>query len=337
MLDKIDIVIPWVDGADPKWLKEKNEWYRRLNPDKESNSIIRYQSWDNLKYWFRAVEKYLPWVNNIFFITWGHVPDFLKVDNPRLKIIRHIDYIPKEYLPTFNVNTIELNLHRIQELSEQFIYFNDDTFPLIPIESGYYFNDNIPCDEAIETPIIPVLVGNISKYTWNMRALDISVINRNFNKRIVQERFFDKWFNHCYGELLDRNESLSYWDNFVGFRDPHVPVAFRKSSFEKVWDAEYDVLDKSCCAKFRDFSCVNQWLIRYWQLCEGNFIPRKTIGKSYVVTINNCEDIVNVIKEQSQQMICINEDCTAEEFEIIKCKINAAFDYLLPQKSSFEK
>jgi hypothetical protein len=42
--------------------------------------------------------------------------------------VKHEDYIPKEYLPTFNANTIELNFHRIKELSEHFVYFNDDTF-----------------------------------------------------------------------------------------------------------------------------------------------------------------------------------------------------------------
>ena len=30
--EKIDIVIPWVDGSDEKWLKEKNYWYNKENP-----------------------------------------------------------------------------------------------------------------------------------------------------------------------------------------------------------------------------------------------------------------------------------------------------------------
>ena len=198
MEDKIDIVIPWVDGSDPEWLEEKNTWFSVQNPDKNFNSHNRYQSWDNLKYWFRAVDKFLPWINNIFFITWGHVPDFLNLENPKLKIINHREYIPEKYLPTFNVNTIELNLHRISGLSERFIYFNDDTFPLMPIRRDYYFMGNMPCDEAIETPIIPVMAGEIDQYTWNMRALDISVINRNFDKRSVQKQNHEKWFAPCY-------------------------------------------------------------------------------------------------------------------------------------------
>ena len=334
---EIDIVVPWVDGLDAEWRKEKNEWYIRLNPDEKSNSNIRYQSWDNLKYWFRAVEKYMPWFHKIYFITCGHLPEFLKTDNPRIKIVKHYEYIPAEYLPTFNSHVIEMNLHRIQELSENMIYFNDDMFPLQPTEESYYYQNDCVCDEAVETPIIPQLFGSIAKFTWNVRALDVAVINKNFNKREVQKANYDKWFCGGYGELLNRNKSLSYWDNFVGFRDPHVPSALKKSTFEKLWGAEPDLLRETCEAKFRSFSGVNQWLARYWQLCEGNFIPRRTSGKSYTVTINNCSEVADIIRRQEQPMICINEDCTMQEFEQIKSTINSAFEELFPEKSSFEK
>lgn len=119
MNKEIDIVIPWVDGSDAKWIQEKRYWYQRLNPDRESNSDTRYQNWDNLAYWFRAVETCLPWFHRICFITWGHVPDFLNLNHPKLKVVRHEDFIPREFLPTFQVNAIEMNLHRIPELSEK--------------------------------------------------------------------------------------------------------------------------------------------------------------------------------------------------------------------------
>lgn len=337
MNDKIDIVVLWVDGNDPQWLKQKTEWFNRLNPDKGSNSVVRYQSWDNLKYWFRAIENNLSWFNMIFFVTWGHIPDFLKVNHPKLRIVRHDEYIPQDYLPTFNANTIELNLHRIKSLSENFVYFNDDTFPLVPINENYYFQNNLICDEAIETPIIPVFSSEISKFTWNMRALDISVINRHFSKREVQKQHSDKWFNPCYGNLIERNNTLAYWDNFVGLRDPHVPTSFKKSSFDKVWKAESEILENTCITKFRNFNCVNQWLVRYWQICEGNFVPRRTLGKSFSVNEQNCYEISEIITKKQQQMVCLNEDCSGIEFEKVKMVINSAFDKLYPYKSTFEK
>lgn len=71
----------------------------------------------------------MPWVHKIYLITCGQVPDWMnKEADDRLVIVNHSDYIPKEYLPTFSSHPIELNLHRIKELSEHFIYLNDDYF-----------------------------------------------------------------------------------------------------------------------------------------------------------------------------------------------------------------
>lgn len=337
MNQDIDIVIPWVDDSDFAWRRDKDAWYQKTNPDKSANSHIRYQNWDNLKYWFRAVEKFIPWFHKIYFLTYGHVPDFLRTDNSRLCVIKHADFIPAEFLPTFQICAIEMNLHRISGLSENILYFNDDFFLLDYVGEEYYFQNDMVCDEAIETPIIPKFAGSIAKYTWNMRALDISVINRHFSKRRVQEENRDKWFSGSYGELMERNCSLNYWDHFVGFRDPHLPSALKKSTFEKLWKAEPEILQETCRSKFRNYSCVNYWLARYWQLCEGDFIPRRTLGKSYVVTIGNYKEIADIIRTQAQPAICLNEDCSAEEFVQIKNEINAAFASLLPDKSSFEK
>ena len=74
MNGKIDFVIPWVDGADLLWLEEKKKWQNILNPDINSNSDNRYQSWDNLQFWFRAIEKFMPWFNNIYFVLDKNYP-----------------------------------------------------------------------------------------------------------------------------------------------------------------------------------------------------------------------------------------------------------------------
>ena len=120
MNQPIDIVIPWVDDRDEAWRKEYRESLRRYCPEVKSVSNIRFESWDNLHYWFRALEKFMPWINKVVFVTWGHLPSFLRTDHPKLKIVRHEDYIPQEYLPTYNSNSIEMNYHRIKELSENF-------------------------------------------------------------------------------------------------------------------------------------------------------------------------------------------------------------------------
>ena len=165
---------------------EKEEWYLKTHADVQANSNIRFQSWDNLHYWFRAIEKFMPWVNKIVFVTWGHVPEFLNVSHPKIKIVKHSDYIPEKYLPTFNSNTIEMNYHRIEDLEENFIIFNDDFFPLQPIEEEYYFKDNTVCDEAVEGPIIPVdtgLISNIEYVQVNNMIILTAILKRRYRKR----------------------------------------------------------------------------------------------------------------------------------------------------------
>ena len=85
--EPIDFVITWVDGTDPAWRAEKQHY----SPDAVSDDQeVRYRDWELLRYWFRGVEKFAPWVRTIHFVTWGHLPDLLNVENPKLHIVNHI-------------------------------------------------------------------------------------------------------------------------------------------------------------------------------------------------------------------------------------------------------
>ena len=333
----IDIIIPWVDGSDPAWQAEKEQAIRKYCPEQLSNSNIRFQDWDNLKYWFRAIEQFMPWVNRIHFVTWGHVPEFLNLEHPKLNIVNHRDYIPEEYLPTYNSNTIEMNYHRIKDLSENFIIFNDDMLPLQPIQEEYYFIEDKVCDEAVENIIVASAFGPVANMARYTQVNNMMIINRYFKKRSVQEQNWEKWYCEDYGELLERTKSLSYWNDFPGFRDPHMPSAMKKSTLQKLWELEPGILDKASKNHFRAYDDITQYLIRYWQLCEGDFYPRRTLGKCCFVNKKNCIEIADAIQGQKCQMICINEDCVDAEFEVVKKLVNDAFESIFPEKSSFER
>ena len=140
---KIDFVITWVDGTDPKWLAEKLRTLQETDfpeTQRTDSSDLRFRNdFDFLRFWFRGVEKFAPWVNQIFFVTYGHLPSWLNLNHPKLKIIRHEDFIPREFLPTFNSHTIENHLHLIPGLSEHFVYFNDDFYLLKATKATDFF------------------------------------------------------------------------------------------------------------------------------------------------------------------------------------------------------
>ncbi|MBR2185926.1 MAG: Stealth CR1 domain-containing protein, partial [Lachnospiraceae bacterium] len=58
MNEKIDVVITWVDGNDPEWLKERRLYEKEINGNDDSGTDeVRFRDWDNLQYIFRGIEK----------------------------------------------------------------------------------------------------------------------------------------------------------------------------------------------------------------------------------------------------------------------------------------
>lgn len=122
----IDVVYTWVDGADPAWLarraRHSGEGYHE-----ESANAARYLSRDELRFSLRSLHLYAPWVRTVYLVTDDQVPHWLDTGAPGLKVVSHRDIFPSaDFLPTFNSHAIESQLHRIEGLSEYFLYFNDD-------------------------------------------------------------------------------------------------------------------------------------------------------------------------------------------------------------------
>ncbi|HEM6332914.1 TPA: Stealth CR1 domain-containing protein [Streptococcus suis] len=326
----IDIVIPWVDGSDPSWRAERAKYDASATSD---NDEARYRVWDTFQYWFRGIEKNAPWVRKIHFLTVGHVPEWLDVNHPKLNIVRHEEFIPKKYLPTFNSHTIELNMHRIPGLADHFIYFNDDVYLTQPTQKSDFFEGGLPKDTAVLGIVKNTDRSNYMPYIMlNMLAL----INEKFDKREVMKGHFSHWFSLKYGKNLLNNALISSWDCFTGFRNFHTCVPYLKSTLEEVWQTFPDVLDDTCSHKFRSKEDVNQYLFRYWQLVNNRFVPMKpnsayiTIGKQDVSVLEN------MLAQERYKVICVNDDPILFDFEQEELNIKRAFDTVYPEKSSFE-
>ena len=120
---KIDMVFTYCDGTDPKFIEEKNRFVKEK--DKVNNLPVRFININEITYSVRSVLKFMPWINMIYIITNKQIPPVEL--NPKVKIIDHTEIIPKKYLPTFNSDVIESFIYNIPELSEIFLYNNDDT------------------------------------------------------------------------------------------------------------------------------------------------------------------------------------------------------------------
>lgn len=127
----IDFVLPWVDGANPAW-KALYDLYSSQEEKDFNKYGERFRDYNLLRFWFRGVEKNAPWVRKIHFITCGHYPPWLDLNHPKIHFVKHSDYIPSRYLPTFSSHVIENNVHRIDGLADHFVLFNDDIYLVAP-------------------------------------------------------------------------------------------------------------------------------------------------------------------------------------------------------------
>lgn len=128
----IDAVYTWVDADDPQWAAEYKHALASSGRDTSDSAVnrARFQSRDELKYSLRSLELNLPWIDKIYLVTAGQRPHWLKEDHPKLVLVDHREIFsdPESCLPTFNSHAIESQLANIPNLSEHFIYVNDDVF-----------------------------------------------------------------------------------------------------------------------------------------------------------------------------------------------------------------
>ena len=329
----IDFVVMWVDCNDPVWQTKKKSYDDGIG----ESSTERYRDWSNLRFWFRSVEKYAPWVNKIHFVTDGQIPKWLNINNPKIHIVNHKDFIPLECLPLFNSSAIEIGAHLIPDLAEQFVLFNDDMFLTAPITKEYFYVNSVPCDTPAFLRKKLEKDGRVfNSIRWN----NYDVINKHFNKYKVVFSHFWKFFNIKYGLRINIYNALNlcrFSTQFDGIIDLHVSIPYLKSEWKNVWEHEEVSLSKVRQTKFRSRYDLTQWLIRYWRICEGNFIPKTFTGKYF--GINNKTDLdvdCEAIIQKQYTEICINDEWIGEGYETARDRIIDAFLSVFPEKCSFE-
>ena len=326
---EIDFVVPWVDGSDPNWIKEFNK-YCPVDKRIIDVSSKRYRDFGLLKYWFRGVEKFAPWVRKIHFVTSGQKPDWLNLEAPKLHWVKHSDYIRAEYLPVFSANPIEIGMRAIPDLAEHFVYFNDDFFLINTVSKEFFFRNGCPCDSAILGTISLSDLGHILLNNNNL-------INRKFNKREVIKKNLKKWINLKYGKDIFRTLLLLPYSGFTGFYNTHYASPYTKSLLDEVCQCFPEEIETTMRNRFRSQQDVNQYLFQDYRFCKGSFCPINPNRKKKLFTLSNSNlaSAVNYIREQKVSEIVLN-DSDDIDFENAKTLLLEAFESILPKKSSFE-
>ena len=157
----MDAVILYVNCEDPEW---QSSFRKTVGGTIKPN---RFRDWGTLPFLLRGIDKYLPFIEKVHLVvsSESQVPGWL--DREKVHVVLHKDIIPESYLPTFNSCVIETHIPYIEGLSEEFIYFNDDMFPVNPCEPELFFKDGRP-QECFKEKNIMYDMGNIYlRQCWN--------------------------------------------------------------------------------------------------------------------------------------------------------------------------
>ena len=147
----IDVVIPWVNNNDRVWQQRYIQYF--LAVDYKRVAELRGNRFEDIgiiQYQLKLVEKNMPFVRKIFLLVSNKEQVDFQVSS-KVQIVLHNEFIPSKYLPTFNSTTIEMFLHNIKDLSEHFIYANDDMLPLNELkETDFFEGDKIKMNYRME-------------------------------------------------------------------------------------------------------------------------------------------------------------------------------------------
>lgn len=331
--DEIDAVILWVDGSDPEWIKERNKY----QPDNaQDGGKSRYRDWGILKYLLRSICKYASWIRTVHLVTCGQKPEWLNENCTKLHFVKHSDFIPQQYLPTFSSRAIDLNLHRIEGLAEKFIYFNDDMLLTNYVTPSDFFRNGLPCNMFSERPIC--YSGNV--FAHNLLN-DMEILSKQYDRKLVLKTNKKKILNVKYGKIFFYNIIWYFmpFSKFCGLYICHLPLSYKKCTWEKIWNKVPEEMEKTISNKFRTITDLNQFIFVFDSLLSGEFYPMNMDkqGKYINITDENNEKIVKEIQNSKYKRICINDNCSQETFERIKDKVVMSLEVKLPEKSMFER
>jgi hypothetical protein len=264
-LTPVDVVIAWVDGDDPK-LAEKRSRYlsgARITTASGAHST-RFASSNEIRYCVLSILRFAPFVRNIFIVTDEQDPgidnDVRKYFPDRTESLRIVDHREifegfEKHLPTFNSISIANMIWRIRGLSDNFVYFNDDTFLVRPVKPEDWFVNGRPVMRGKWVP------SPLPRELWNH--------GRTFvQRRLLGNKGFEPRASF---HAAQWNAAIKLGFRFRYFTNAHTPHAVSKPGVERFLGSNMTLLEKNISYRFRDYSQFTFIsLANHLQLLEGN-------------------------------------------------------------------
>ena len=234
---QVDAVVTWVDGADPAH-RAKLLRYRGADYHNEAWRDTRFDDSGELRFCLASIALFAPFVRYVYLVTDDQSPAFLddlfrshSSLKDRIKVVDHTDIFSNaDYLPTFNSIAIEAAMHRIDGLSERFIYFNDDFFLARPLSPSYFFDEKGP-----------ILRGDFKKYYDDRISYRIKSFLDPGGQRAARPGFITSQ------QLAARLA----WNEARYLQVGHAPHPLRRSTIASFYEKRPQVMDTQLRHRFR--------------------------------------------------------------------------------------
>lgn len=187
----MDVVYTYVNFKDNNW---KNNYFKY-----KGKPSVRVCSLNELELSVKYTLNNCSFVRNIFILTDNQIPSwYCKNIYKKIKIIYHKDIFDDDCIyPTYNSNTIECYLHKIPDLSETFLYLNDDFFINLKKEDLFDKETNLPN---------ALVLNNINwNYSWEeakKKHINNPAVYALYSTIKMAEKFFNKKFDISYTHLV---------------------------------------------------------------------------------------------------------------------------------------
>ena len=292
----MDIVITYVDGNDPVWKRDYEKYTNVPVMDK------RFRDWGTLKYLLRGIEANMPFIRNVYLVVShpSQVPDWADTDN--LKVVLHKDIIPAEYVPTFNSATIEMYLHRIEGLDEEYLYFNDDLYPLSDCKPTDFFRDG------------KGVLG--------------------FRSHFLSSGMFKKI---CRNSDVYARKALGMTPSWRFVRPQHTCTPMLKRECEVAYEALRKDIENTI-SRTRTEDNISQYYYLDYQYYKGLMIPERLSNKHFSVALATPEGLKSFIMNPDRRIMCVNDVHLSEnKYQALRTAMIEAFEQKFPSGSRFEK
>ena len=328
-LDNIDMVYCWCDGNEPEFRKRKNIYLQkeRVNHDSDSIGNQRFVDNEELRYSLRSLTMYAPWIHHVYIVTDRQIPKWLNTAYNKVTIIDHSEIMPQFLIPCFNSSLIERYLVNIPNLSEYFLYGNDDMFFGRPVKPEFFFAPN-------GNPIVYV------KYFEKF-------------KKIADEKDFQKKYNSVSTWMKTNLNSwkllFDVYKKHEFYVLAHTIDGYKKSLFRETLKRYNNALLKSVHSRFRDEKIISRVLFgldavysgfgslelieppNFWK--KHIYKPQDYSWKCYCGSEN--KKTRKQILKFNPYVFCVNADSQGRQED--KEAMRLFYEQLFPHRSSFEK